>query len=152
MTTLQNKLPSQHEAELAKICSRELSAILETRAETQQVSVTDKRGQVHNVRIPVNALRLLVDVLTELGEGNAVRLVPVGAEMTTQEAADMLNISRPTLIRLLDSAELPYHRTGNRRKIRFSDVLAYRDRLKNARLDALDQLGAIDQQLGMGYE
>ncbi|WP_313825761.1 helix-turn-helix domain-containing protein [Leclercia sp.] len=152
MTQLQNKLPSLQEAELARLCSRELSAVLETRAESQQVSLTDKRGQIHNVSIPVSALRMLVDVLTELGEGNAVRLVPVGAEMTTQEVADLLNISRPTLIRLLDNGELPYHRAGNRRKIRYVDALSYRNKLVNQRHDALDELGALDQELGLGYE
>ncbi|WP_052206095.1 excisionase family DNA-binding protein [Pantoea rodasii] len=91
-------------------------------------------------------------VLTELGEGNAVRHVPVGGEMTTQEAADLLNISRPTLIRLLDSGALPYHRTGNRRKIRYVDALEYRNELLGQRHDALDELGALDQELGLGYE
>ena len=123
-----------HETELARLCSRQLSAVLETREETQLVSVTDKRGQVHNVSIPVSALRMLVDVLTVLGEGNAVRLEPVGDEMTTQEAADMLNFSRPTVMRLLDNKELPYHRSGNRRKIRFTDALAYREQLLAKRL------------------
>ncbi|WP_312240597.1 helix-turn-helix domain-containing protein [Pantoea sp.] len=72
--------------------------------------------------------------------------------MTTQEAADMLNVSRPTLIRLLDNGELPFHRTGNRRKIRFTDVLAYRDRLHADRLKVLDELSELDQKLGLGYE
>ncbi|WP_207302104.1 hypothetical protein [[Erwinia] mediterraneensis] len=68
MTNLQNRLPSVHEAELARLCSRELSAVPEARAETQQVSVTDRHGAIHNASILVSTLRMLVDVLTELGE------------------------------------------------------------------------------------
>lgn len=151
MSQRQEKLPTPEEAALAKLCSRELSAVLETGAESQTVSVTDPAGTIHDVQMPVSALRLLVEVLTELGEGNAVRLVPVHAELTTQEAADLLNISRPTLIRLLDEEAIPFHRTGNRRKVRFVDVLHYRQQLERQRLKALDELAALDQDLGLGY-
>lgn len=152
MNRLQEKLPTAEEAALAKMCSQELSAVLETRAESQTVSVTDKQGTVHIVQMPVSALRLLVDVLTELGEGNTVKLVPVHAELTTQEAADMLNVSRPTLIKLLDEGQICFHRTGNRRKVRFVDVLQYKQTLEQNRLRALDELTALDQELRLGYE
>ena len=88
-------------------------------------------------------------MLTELGEGNSVKLIPVGTEMTTQEAADLLNVSRPTLIRILDNGEITYHSTGNRR---YMDVMAYRDRIRAARISALDELSVPDQELGLGYE
>lgn len=152
MNHLQQKLPSTEEATLAKLSSQELSAVLETRAEIQKVTMTDRQGVVHNMNIPVSALRLLIDVLTELGDGNSVKLIPIGSEMTTQEAADMLNVSRPTLIRMLDNAEIPYHRTGNRRKLRYTDVMTYRERTRAARISALDELSALDQELGLGYE
>lgn len=75
MNHLQEKLPTAEEAALAKISSQELSAVLETRSDTQTVSVTDNAGVAHAVRMPVSALRLLVDVLTELGDGNTVKFV-----------------------------------------------------------------------------
>lgn len=152
MNHLQEKLPTAEEAALAKLSSQELSAVLETKSEVQTVSVTDEQGAVHNVQMPVSALRLLVDVLTELGEGNTVKFVPVHAELTTQEAADMLNVSRPTLIKLLDDNAIPYHRSGNRRKVRFTDLLQYKQRLESDRLHVLDELSALDQELGLGYE
>lgn len=145
------KLPSSEEAALARLSSQELSAVLETRAEIQKVTMTDRQGVVHNMDIPVSALRLLIDVLTELGDGNSVKLIPIGSELTTQEAADMLNVSRPTLIRMLDNVEIPYHRTGNRRKLRYTDIVAYRERTRAARISALDELSALDQELGLGY-
>src|SRR5690554_2556654 len=148
----QNKLPSAEEAALAKLCSQELAAILETKAEVQTLSVQDQSGDTHTVNMPVSALRMLVDLLTELGEGNTVKLVPIHAELTTQEAADLLNVSRPTLIKLLDDDEIPYHRVGNRRKILFSDLQNYKKRIEKARLATLEELSALDQELGMGYE
>ena len=147
----QNQLPSAQEAALAKLCSQELAAIIETKAEVQTLSVKDRSGETHTVNMPVSALRMLVDVLTELGEGNTVKLVPIHAELTTQEAADLLNVSRPTLIKLLDDGEIPFHRSGNRRKVRFADLRNYQDELKQKRLQALEELTALDQELGLGY-
>ncbi len=147
----QNQLPSAEEAALAKLCSQELAAILETKEQVQTLSVQDQSGETHSVNMPVSALRMLVDVLTELGEGNTVKLVPIHAELTTQEAADLLNISRPTLIKLLDDGEIPFHRSGNRRKVRFADLRNYQDALEQKRLQTLEELTALDQELGLGY-
>ncbi len=151
MQHLQDHLPSEEESALAKVCSRELSAILESGVATQTLLVTDSTAEQHKVQVPSSALRLLVDVLTELGEGNTVKLIPVHAELTTQEAADMLNISRPTFIKLLDDKTIPYTRTGNRRKVKFSDVQAYKENLELKRLSTLEELSELDQDLGLGY-
>jgi excisionase family DNA binding protein len=151
MQQLQDQLPSAEESALAKICSRELSAILESGVDTQTLLVTDPSSEQHQVQVPSSALRLLVDVLTELGEGNTVKLIPVHAELTTQEAADMLNVSRPTFIKLLDEDTIPYTRTGNRRKVKFADVKAYKDNLEQQRLTTLEELSELDQDLGLGY-
>lgn len=152
MNHLQGKLPTAEEAFLARSCSQGLSAVIDTKSEAQEFTLKDRDGVAHKVSIPVSALRLFVELLTELGEGNMVKLVPVHAELTTQEAADLLNISRPTLIKLLNDDEIPYHRVGNRRKILFSDLQNYKKRIEKARLATLEELSALDQELGMGYE
>ncbi len=64
----------------------------------------------------------------------------------------MLDVARPTLIRMLETGEIPYHRTGNRRKLRDTEVMAYRDRIRAARMSALDELAARDRELGCGYQ
>ncbi|WP_457942726.1 helix-turn-helix domain-containing protein [Vreelandella alkaliphila] len=151
MGSLSNLLPSQEEAALAKLSSRELAAHIETRASTQHVAITDKDGHIHQVEVPVSALRLLIDILTELGDGNTVKLIPVHAEMTTQEAADVLNMSRPTLIKVLDEGRIPYHRAGNRRKLKYTDVMAYKTSVDQKRLQVLEELSELDQSLGLGY-
>jgi len=152
MNQLQDKLPTAEEAFLARSSSQGLSALIDTKSEVQEFTLSDREGVAHKVSIPVSALRLFVELLTELGEGNMVKLVPIHAELTTQEGADLLNISRPTLIRLLDEEEIPYRRAGNRRKILFSDLQNYKQRMESARLATLEELSALDQELGMGYE
>lgn len=144
-------LPSAEEVALAKMSSQELSAVVEAAGQAQRLEVTGSDGKSHQVTIPSSALKLLVEVLTQLGQGNSVNIIPVHAELTTQEAADMLNMSRPTFIKLLDSQAIPFSRKGNRRKVAFADVMQYKDALDAKRLEALDELSALDQELGMGY-
>jgi excisionase family DNA binding protein len=146
------QLPTAEEAALAKLCSQELAAVLETKLDVHSLSLTSPSGQLKQVEIPVSALRLMVNILTELGEGNTVKLVPIHAELTTQEAADLLNVSRPTLIKLLDEGKISYHRTGNRRKVRFTDLRQYQSQLETQRLQALDELSQLDQELKLGYQ
>lgn len=145
-------LPTAEEIVLARESGRALSAYLHTRAETQQIEIVDDRGKAHPVRMPVSALRLLVDVLTEIGEGNAVSIIPIHAELTTQEAADVLNVSRPFLVQLLERGEIPFHKIGTHRRVRYQDVVAYKERIDAERSSALDALAEQAQELEMGYE
>lgn len=143
--------PNAEEMALAKLSSQELAAVIESQGESQLVSIIDNRGKTHEVTLPVSALKLMVEVLTQLGQGNSVNITPIQAELTTQEAADLLSMSRPTLIKLLDEGVLPFSRTGNRRKVPFAAVLEYKQNLQEQRLSALDELSALDQELGLGY-
>lgn len=145
-------LPTAEQIALARESGRILSAYLQTRAETQQIEILDDKGAAHAVRVPVSALRLLVDVLTEIGEGNAVSVIPIHAELTTQEAADVLNVSRPFLVQLLEGGEIPFHKIGTHRRVRYQDVVAYKERVDAERNKALDALAEQAQALKMGYE
>lgn len=154
MTTLSptHSLPTAEEAAFARESARALSACLQTRAETQQIEIFDDKGVAHPVRIPVSALRLLVDVLTEIGKGNAATIIPIHAEMTTQEAAHTLNVSRPFLVQLLERGEIPFHKIGTHRRVRYQDVIAYKERIDAERNKALAALIEQAQALKMGYE
>lgn len=145
-------LPTADEVSLARESGRALSAVLQTRAETQQIEILDDKGAAHPVRLPVSALRLLVDVLTEIGEGNAVSIIPIHAELTTQEVADVLNVSRPFLVQLLERGEIPFHKIGTHRRVRYQDVIAYKERIDAERGKALEALAEQAQTLNMGYE
>ena len=154
MTTIQlpQTMPTAEEVALARESGRTLSAYLQMRAETQQIEIFDDQGTAHPVRVPISALRLLVDVLTQIGQGNAVSIIPVHAELTTQEAAHVLNVSRPHLVKLLESKEIAFHKTGTHRRVRYQDVIAYKERIDAQRRQALDALAEQAQALGMGYE
>ena len=90
-----------------------------------------------------------MQVLDEMGRGNAVKIIPVQAEITTQEAADLLNISRPTLIEMLDSGTLAFRKVGTHRRIRMTSLLEYKRRLDAERNAALAELSAYDQEIGL---
>ena len=94
-TNAKSELPSEAEATLARESSRRLSFYLSTKEEAQSIRVIDQTGEHEPVKIPTAAYRLLIDILSEMAQGNAVSLIPVHAELTTQEAADILNVSRP---------------------------------------------------------
>jgi excisionase family DNA binding protein len=152
MNYQQDSIPTPEVAELAKLSSQQLSTLIETNNKTQKIDIQGKDGNIHAIELPVNMLYLLLEALTQLGEGNAVNLTPIHSELTTQEAADLLNISRPSLIKLLDEKQIPYHRVGNRRKVKFTDVSSYKDKIDKKRRKTLDELSDLDQELGLGYE
>ncbi|WP_232615306.1 helix-turn-helix domain-containing protein [Photobacterium carnosum] len=151
MMNTATKLPSAEEIALAKLGSQELSAVMETNGEAQRINVIDKSGKTHEVTIPSSALNMMIEVLTQLGQGNSVSITPIHAELTTQDGADMLNMSRPTFIKLLDSKDIPFSRTGNRRKVAYIDLMEYKNRLEQNRLATLAELSALDQEMDMGY-
>ena len=90
--------------------------------------------------IPASIFDVLARVADDMAQGHAVVVVPVGHELTTQEAADMLNVSRPHLVKLLESGEIDFHLAGTHRRVYFQDLMAYRDRRDQARHDVLDEL------------
>jgi len=91
---------------------------------------------------------MLVRILEEMAKGDAVTLIPVHTELTTQEAADMLNISRPSLIHLLDEGKLGYRKVGTHRRVRFEALIKLKRQADSDRKAALAELAAYDQELG----
>jgi excisionase family DNA binding protein len=91
------------------------------------------------VPLPMEVYQLLISVVHALGEGKAITLAPVSQRLTTQQAADVLGVSRPTLVKLLDEGHIAYEQPsdGRHRRVRLSDVLEYRDRRRSARRSVL---------------
>lgn len=108
-------------------------------------------GHETTVELPREVLSVLVEVLGQMANGNGVRVVPVHAELTTQQAADILSVSRPHLVKVLESGGIPFHFVGTHRRVRLGDVLAYKARVEAEQDAALDELSAEAQKLGLGY-
>ncbi len=144
--TLAPALPSEAESVLAKETSRVLASHMGT-AEPLQFRIGPAAEE--KVRVPASAVRMLVRILEEMAKGNAVTLIPVHAELTTQEAADMLNISRPSLIHLLDEEKIDYRKVGTHRRVRFEALMRFKRQADADRKAALAELAAYDQELGI---
>jgi excisionase family DNA binding protein len=144
-------IPNQHETDLARESSRALGPVADTSGDVR-ITVADAAGVERTVNIPASALRLLFSVLSEMARGNAVSLIPLHAEITTQEAADILNVSRPHLVGLLEKGEIPFRKVGVQRRVQFRDVMEYKERSDADRRSALDALAHQAQELRLGYE
>ncbi len=101
--------------------------------------------------LPGHVVQILLNVLSEMSRGNAVSLIPIHQELSTQEAASLLNVSRPFLVGLLERNEIPFRKVGAHRRVLFRDVMAYKDAIDRKREQSLDELTAMSQQEDMGY-
>jgi excisionase family DNA binding protein len=141
--------PTKADSELAKESSRRLAAHLD-RASGLRLHVGTGDTSEELV-LPPSVLRLLLRLLDEMGQGHAVTLTPVRAELTTQQAADVLNVSRPYLVKLLDEGAIPSRKVGSHRRVQLKDLLDYKKDLYAKRHAALDELQELSQDLDMGY-
>lgn len=142
-------LPTPAEVEQAKQTSRTLSKY--TDVDRVQMSLKGSNGETDELVLPGHVLQLLLDVLSEVSQGNAVSLIPHHQEVSTQEAASLLNVSRPFLVGLLEKGELPFRKVGSHRRVLLTDVLAYKEKTEKQRNQALDELASLSQDEGMGY-
>lgn len=141
-------LPAQKEVEAAVRGQRELAAYLSTKMETQIIAILDADNNTHQIELPTSSLKMLMSVLGELAVGNAVQVVPVHAELTTQEAANILNVSRPHMVKLLEDGELPFHKTGRHRRVLFADLMKYKELRTSESNNAMQELAELSQELG----
>lgn len=143
-------VPNKKDTALAEESSKALGSYIQS-TKQPMFALVQKGRQSKQVAIPPSAMRLLVDILRQMAKGNAVTLIPVHAELTTQEAADMLNVSRPYLVELLEQGKIPFRKVGTRRRIFAKDILHYKEKIDKARLKTLEELAAQAQELDMGY-
>lgn len=142
--------PSEADARLALESSRQLASRKLGKRSSVRLRLDDG-DDTEPMVVPTSVVRLLLHVLTEMSQGNAVTLIPTHAELTTQQAADLLNVSRPYVVKLLDEGKIPSRTVGKYRRVRFDDLMAYKRKDDDARAKVLDQLSAEAQELGMGY-
>ncbi len=139
--------PSEEDRQIAAESSRLLAALV-GRGENAQIRIVD--GE-QDITVPISAMRMLVDILAHMAEGEAVVLIPQHAELTTQQAADFLNVSRPFFVKLLEEDKLPFHKVGSHRRVYFRDLLAYKEQSSQERRKLMAELAAQSQELKLGY-
>lgn len=142
-------MPTQAEMEQAKISSRTLSKYAD--ADRVQMSLRGSNGETDELVLPGHVIQILLDVLSEMSRGNAISLIPHHQELSTQEAANLLNVSRPYLVGLLEKGELPFRKVGSHRRVLLTDVLSYKESIDQRRRKALAELTALSQDEDMGY-
>ena len=143
-------VPTAQDAAIAREASRMLAPYID-HLENLRFQVGEERKAAQKLSLPASAIRLLLDLLTEMAAGNAVTLIPVHAQLTTQQAADVLNVSRPFLVSLLEEGKIPHVKVGTHRRILFEDLMRYKNSIDRERRKALDELVSQSEALGMGY-
>jgi len=143
-------IPTEKEMNLAATSIDKLQRYIQSTKEPT-FQLVSKGMDNETLVMPAAALRLLMVILAQMAAGNAVTLIPVHAELTTQEAADLLNVSRPYLVSLLETGKIPFRHVGSRRRVLAKDVLHYKDEIDKKRLDVLAELSNEAQKQDMGY-
>ena len=139
----------QKEAKLAHDTLEGVSNYLEKEEQDHRIELrVDEKVKVN---VPQSALKFLLKYLHSLSEGRAVSILPVDSEMSTQQAADILNVSRPHLVKMLENNEIPHHKVGRHRRINAKDLIEYKRQRDEERDDFLDDLASQAQELDMGY-
>jgi excisionase family DNA binding protein len=142
-------IPNDADVALAKKCGLALATYLGN-ADGVRLEVKGN-GLGEELALPASAALLLARILTEMGQGHSVTVTPLQSEITTQQAADLLNVSRPYLVKLVDDGTLPSRKVGAQRRLMLDDVIAYKKTMYAQSLRGLDELTALDQELGL-YE
>lgn len=143
-----NQLPTRAEIENADQL-RHIIALQVTAGQPVDLSFAGPGGETRNFTLMPALTDALLDILRLISNGRGFRMIPVEAELTTQEAADLLNVSRPFLIRLLEKGDIPFTTVGRHRRVRAADLLAYKAERHQVRSVALSELAALDTKGGL---
>ena len=141
--------PNAKDSAIARLSGQQLSRYAH-RDRPLTLRVIDAE-QEQPIELPAGAVAMLMEILEAMAAGRGVTIVPENAELTTVQAAELLNVSRPFLIRLLDTGEIPHRKVGKHRRIRMEDVMAYKQKVDHDREVVLDRLVAEAQAQDMGY-
>jgi excisionase family DNA binding protein len=141
------RLPSKKERNVAKISySAFVYAINQIKTDQAEIEIEETKDKIV---VPLRALQLLGDILKAMGQGRPISIVPMATEVTTQSAADILGCSRPFLVKLLEEGKIEFIKIGKHRRIRFEDVLKYKQMMKEEQKNQINEIMNFDEQLGL---
>lgn len=141
---------TEREQEMARVAQRCIMESLD-RSKAAEIVLMSDDGELPPVSLPPNSLRLIAQVLGALSEGKTVTVVPAERELSTLEAAHLLNVSRPFLIKQMEAKKLPYKLVGSHRRVTFEDLMVYRQQMKAGQMDALQRLADDAADLNLDY-
>ena len=149
---LEPVLPTSEDTQIAKESSRKLAPLAAQSLHTIEVRVAAAgTGNGQTIRLPASVFLLLMKILTEMSQGNAVTLMPIHAQLTTQQAAELLGVSRPFLVKELEKKQIPFQMVGTHRRIAYKDLMDYKKMCRANHSRAMDELVQQAQDLKMGY-
>ena len=147
MELIEIKKPTKEEQRAARESYDALaSSIEQLRSEIPEIEIEETERKI---RIPISALKLLVKILQEISRGNPISIVPIATEITTQKAAEILGCSRPHIVRLLEEGEIPYTKVGKHRRIRYEDIVIFRNKMKASQRNKIQELMRLDEESGL---
>ncbi len=146
-TTVLENGPTAAEASEYELLVRVDEFLQSERESFSRPALLGRQGE--KVALPASALRLFHEMIHLLAQGRVVTVVPAGKELTTRQAAAILNVSRPYFVRLLDAGDIPFGRTGTHRRIRFEDLMAYKRQRDTRRAEGLRKLTQASEELGL---
>lgn len=153
MTTLKRQreavapLPSKTDMELARVAQRCIMEALD-RSKAVKIKLESETGNIPPIELPPASLRLIGQLLGLMSEGKPFTLMPEKQELTTVEAANLLNVSRPFIIKEIDAGRIPHRMVGSHRRILLTDLMEYRNQMHASREAALDDLSELSRDLG----
>ena len=139
--------PDMQDSEIAREATARIVPFARAR-KPLMVHITEEANQ-EPIVLPAGAVAMLKDILEAMAAGHSITIIPHHAELTTVEAADILNVSRPYLIKLLESGEIRFRKVGTHRRIMMEDLMAYKEKSDRQSRAAMDDLVAISEELGL---
>jgi excisionase family DNA binding protein len=139
--------PSKSEQKIAFESYNTLSAIID------QINTDDTEIEIdetkEKIKMPLYALKLLNEILKLMSEGKPISMIPVATEVTTQKAAEILGCSRPHLVKLLEDGTIAYNKVGKHRRVRFEDIMNYKNKMKETQKKHIIDIMNLDEETGL---
>ncbi|MEU4808597.1 helix-turn-helix domain-containing protein [Nocardia fluminea] len=141
--------PGEIDAEVAERALRRVRDYLTSHPADQIISVAGETGAENALVLPRSVVNMVAFILAQAADGQGVSIVPSHAELTTQQVADLLNVSRPFVVGLLEAGEITFRLVGTHRRIRYDDLEDYQRRSASHSRAAADELSDLGQELGI---
>lgn len=143
----QIRKPSKHDQRIASESYDTLVSVIEQlHSEQPEIEIEETNEKI---KIPLSALKLLGDILKAMGQGTFISIVPVATEVTTQAAAEILGCSRPHLVKLLEDGKIAFTKVGKHRRIKFDDIMKYREQMKEQQKQHIIDIMNSDEETGL---